>query len=285
MKKINHLLKNALIKLESKNNAIEAGEIVRPNYQTGFKFLDELLGGLKSGDLILIGSRPAMGKSTLALRIATQVCNDSNKPCIYFSNEMTANEITMNILTQYSKVDSRTMNNKNFNDDDLKNIAMATCKLSALPFFIDDSIGLSLENIISECRLKKSEGDLSLVVVDYLQLIRSPDSIDISNETTKILAELKSLALEINCPIIILSQLNRSVENSRDHRPKLSSLIGSEKTESIANVILFIYRDEYYDSTTQEPGIAEIIVAKNREGEIGTCKLKWMGSYRTFENL
>ena len=289
MKNINRLLKNALMELEAKkNNSLETAEseaIEKPRYETGFRFLDELLGGLKCGDLIVIGSRPAMGKTALALRVATQICNDSNKPCIYFSNEMTANEITMNILTQYSKVDSRKMKKKDFVDDDLKNIAKATCKLSSLPFFIDDSIGLSLDSIISECRLKKAEGDLSLVVVDYLQLIRSKNSVDKDEETIKIMAELKALALEINCPVIILSQLDRSVENSRQHRPKLSSLLGSEMIESIANVILFIYRDEVYNSATPEPGIAEIIIAKNREGETGICKLKWQGSYRTFEDL
>jgi replicative DNA helicase len=254
--------------------------------KSGFKHLDEMTNGFKKGELIVIGSRPAMGKTSLALQIAYNVCTEYKKPVTFFSSESLADELTFSLLTMVSKVDSRTIRKKSFTAEDLKKIISATSELAELPIFINDKYSLSVKEIAALCREKKKQDDLSLVVIDYLQLIKGDEAIHREEQIGKIIFELKAMARELDCPVILLSHLNKSIESRPNRRPLLTDFRESGTIEQIADVVLFLYRDEVYDPKhTPEPGIAEIIVAKDRANGIGTCKLLWKGSIRRFENI
>jgi replicative DNA helicase len=289
MKRINSVLGILLRELapqeDTPSNEHEQDFIERPRLNIGFKYLNETLNGLKCGDLIVIGARPAMGKTSFALNLITQISKEADKPCIYFSNEMDSFDISMMLLSQHSRVGAKELRKKEFEPDALRKVARAIQELSSLNLYIDDSSGFKLENIIRECRQKKTDQEISLVIIDNLQLVRTTLNQDYADGTNKIMSHLKALALELNCPIIILSQIDRAIENLRNKRPRLSSLLGFGTIESIADKVLFIYRDEIYYQNSKQPGIAEIIIAKNRGGDTGHANLKWIGEYRTFEDL
>jgi replicative DNA helicase len=254
-------------------------------FKTGFNDLDELVGGIKSGDLIVVGGRPAMGKSSLALNIITNISAKSDKACLFFSGYMTAKNITKRLLIQKSNIGFKKFEQKDLNDDDLRKISKSVCELSSSKIFIDDSNWLLIENIINESREKKLDDNLSLVVIDCLQLIKMEEDYCVSSNIAEIMTKLKLLAIELNCPVIILSEVKRSIEKSKIKRPKITSLPDSDLIQSAANIILLVYRDEVYHPNTLEPGIAEIIVSKNDNGRTGTVKIKWEGACGSFENL
>jgi len=269
---------------ELEDTARNPGEI--QGLSTGYDRLDELLLGLQAGQLIVLAARPAMGKTALALNIALNSCSLSGLPVAVFSLEMLANELSMRLLSQKAKVDSKRIRMKNFLDTDLRSIGKAVSELSSLPIFISDSASLTVLDIMSQCRKIKSEQGLGLIVIDYLQLMRShTNNPSREQQISEISRYLKNMAKELKCPVIALSQLNRGVESRPNKRPNTADLRESGAIEQDADIVMFIYRDEYYNPDTKEPGIAEVIVGKNRAGEAGTAKLTWVGPYTSFENI
>ncbi len=282
MQKLNACLKQNLKELEDSSR--NPGEV--QGIPTGYKKLDELLLGMQPGQLIILAARPAMGKTALALNIAQNSCANTGLPVAIFSLEMLSNELSMRLLSQKAKVDSKRIRSKNFLDTDLRSMHKAIQELASFPIFINDSGASSLLDIQSQCRKIKSEQGIGLVVIDYLQLMR-PHTNNPSREQqiSEMSRGLKSMAKELGCPVIALSQLNRGVESRPNKRPNTSDLRESGAIEQDADIVMFVYRDEYYNPDTKEPGIAEVIIGKNRAGETGTAKLTWVGSYTSFENM
>lgn len=281
MQKLNACLKQNLKELEDTSRA--PGEV--QGIPTGYRKLDELLLGMQPGQLIILAARPAMGKTALALNVAQNACASTGLPVAIFSLEMLSNELSMRLLSQKAKVDSKRIRSKNFLDTDLRSMHKAIQELASYPIFINDSGASSILDIQSQCRKIKSEQGLGLVVIDYLQLMR-PHIANPSREQqiSEMSRGLKAMAKELQCPVIALSQLNRGVESRPNKRPNTSDLRESGAIEQDADIVMFVYRDEYYNPDTKEPGIAEIIIGKNRAGETGTAKLTWVGAYTSFEN-
>jgi replicative DNA helicase len=253
---------------------------------SGYGKLDELLLGLQPGQLVILAARPAMGKTALALNLATNVCERHNTPVAIFSLEMIAKELSMRLLSSRAKVDSKRIRTKSFLDTDLRNIGNAVKDLSGYPIFINDSGESTILDIQSQCRKIQSEHGLGLVVIDYLQLMNTHNKMaSREQQISEMSRGLKTLAKELECPVVALSQLNRGVESRPNKRPVTADLRESGAIEQDADVVMFVYRDEYYNPDTKEPGIAEIIIGKNRGGETGTAKLAWVGQYTSFENL
>jgi replicative DNA helicase len=282
MVKLNATLKQNLKELEDTSRLM--GEI--SGLSTGYPRLDELLLGMQPGQLIVLAARPAMGKTSLALNVAVSSCIQAGLPVVIFSLEMLATELSMRLLTGRAKVDSKRVRKKAFLDTDLRSIAKATQELSSLPIYINDSGNTTILDIQSQCRKVKAEQGLGLIVIDYLQLMGSTSkNIQREQQIAEISRGLKTMAKELGCPVIALSQLNRGVESRPNKRPSTADLRESGAIEQDADIVMFVYRDEVYYPDTKEPGIAEIIVGKNRAGEIGTAKLAWVGAYTSFENL
>ncbi len=282
MVKLNATLKQNLKELEDTSRLM--GEI--SGLSTGYPRLDELLLGMQPGQLIVLAARPAMGKTSLALNVAVSSCIQAGLPVVIFSLEMLATELSMRLLTGRAKVDSKRVRKKTFLDTDLRSIAKATQELSSLPIYINDSGSTTILDIQSQCRKVKAEQGLGLIVIDYLQLMGSTSkNIQREQQIAEISRGLKTMAKELGCPVIALSQLNRGVESRPNKRPSTADLRESGAIEQDADIVMFVYRDEVYYPDTKEPGIAEIIVGKNRAGEIGTAKLAWVGAYTSFENL
>ncbi len=282
MVKLNTTLKQNLKELEDTTRLM--GEI--SGLSTGYPRLDELLLGMQPGQLIVLAARPAMGKTSLALNVAVSSCIQSGLPVAIFSLEMLATELSMRLLTGRAKVDSKRVRKKAFLDTDLRSIARATQELSNLPIYINDSGNTTILDIQSQCRKIKADQGLGLIVIDYLQLMGSTNkNIQREQQIAEISRGLKTMAKELGCPVIALSQLNRGVESRPNKRPTTADLRESGAIEQDADIVMFVYRDEVYYPDTKEPGVAEIIIGKNRAGEIGTAKLAWVGAYTSFENL
>lgn len=283
MVKINATLRENLKELEDTSRKV--GEIA--GLSTGYPKLDAILLGMQPGQLIVLAARPAMGKTSLALNVAVSSCLQSGLPVAIFSLEMLATELSMRILTGRAKVDSKRVRTKNFLDTDLRSLARATQELSALPILINDSGNTTILDIQSQCRKIKADQGLGLIVIDYLQLMGSASkTVQREQQIAEISRGLKTMAKELGCPVVALSQLNRGVESRPDKRPNTADLRESGAIEQDADIVMFVYRDEVYNKeSTKEPGVAEIIVGKNRAGEIGTAKLAWVGAYTSFENL
>lgn len=269
---------------ELETDSRKPGEIA--GLPTGFTELDKKLLGMQPGQLIVLAARPAMGKTSLALNMAINTCKFSKLPIAIFSLEMLAGELSRRIISFESGIDGRRLQVKNFLDSDLHNLARAVKDLSQLPIYINDSADIKLADIRSQCRKIKLEQGLGLIVIDYLQLMNSSsNNLSREQQISEISRGLKNLAKELECPLISLSQLNRAVESRTDKRPMVSDLRESGSIEQDADIVLLIYRDEVYNPNTNEKGIAEIIVGKNRAGETGTAKLAWIGSQTKFGNL
>ena len=282
MVKINVTLRENLKELEDTSRRV--GEI--SGLSTGYPKLDEKLLGMQPGQLIVLAARPAMGKTSLALNIAVSTCLQSSLPVAIFSLEMLAAELSMRVLTGRARVDSKRVRTKNFLDTDLRSLAKATQELSNLPIYINDSGNTTILDIQSQCRKIKADQGLGLIVIDYLQLMGSTNkSAQREQQIAEISRGLKTMAKELECPVIALSQLNRGVESRPDKRPTTADLRESGAIEQDADIVMFVYRDEVYHKDSKEPGVAEIIIGKNRAGEIGTAKLSWVGAYTSFENL
>ena len=275
-------LKENLKRLEQGKR--DPGEII--GLSTGFDSVDKRLLGMQAGQMIIIAARPGMGKTALALNIAVNSAKQSNLPVMVYSYEMLAPELSGRLLSSEANIDSRKIRTNDYNDSDLRNLGLAVQELSKIPIFINDSGATTLLDIKSQARKVKTEQGIGLIIIDYLQLMQSHvTKSSREQEIAEISRGIKELAKELKCPIIALSQLNRSAVSRTDRRPQLQDLRESGSIEQDADVVLLIHREDYYDENTPEKGIAEVIVAKNRAGEPGTVKLAWIGSQTKFADL
>ena len=254
---------------------------------TGFADLDYKTAGLHESDLILVAARPAMGKSAFALNIATNAAINAKKPVIIFNLEMSKSQLVNRMLCSEAMVDSNKIRTGKIDEEDWIKLATALGPLSEAPIYIDDTPGISIAEIRAKCRKLKIEKDIGLVVIDYLQLIQGSGKRNASREQeiSEISRSLKILAKELNVPVIALSQLSRAAEARQDHRPMLSDLRESGAIEQDADIVMFLYRDDYYNPDSEKKNIAEVILAKHRAGSTGTVELLWMGNYTKFANL
>ncbi len=254
---------------------------------TGFNDLDFKTSGLHNSDLILIAARPAMGKTAFALNVAQYAAVHGRVPVAIFSLEMSKEQLVNRMLCSEAMVDSSKMRTGNLEDNDWQKVARALAPLSEAPIFIDDTPGISITEIRAKCRRLKLEHNIGLVVIDYLQLMQGSrsKSENRQQEISEISRSLKILAKEINIPVITLSQLSRASETRTDHRPILSDLRESGAIEQDADIVMFLYRDDYYNPETEKKNIAEVILAKHRNGSTGTVELVWLGQYTKFANL
>lgn len=260
------------------------GEIT--GVSTGFRSLDSKLLGLQPGQLVIIAARPGMGKTALALNWAVAAAKQTQLPVAVFSYEMMYAELSMRLLASEACIDARKLKTKDFNEMDLRAISGAIQKLSNLPVFINDTGSTNLIDIRSYCRKIKAERGLAMVVIDYLQLM--PPHVQKQSreqEIAEISRGIKMLANELEVPIVALSQLNRAAAARTDRRPQLQDLRESGSLEQDANIVCLIHREDYYDANTQKKGVAEVIIAKNRNGEPGTVELSWIGSQTKFAEL
>ena len=254
---------------------------------TGFFELDERTAGLHGSELILVAARPAMGKTAFALNIATNAALRGNTAVAIFSLEMSKDQLVNRILCSEAMVDSNKVRTGKVDEDDWVKLAGAIGPLSEAEVYIDDTPGISVMEIRTKCRKLSIEKNIGLVVIDYLQLIQGNNRRGGSREQeiSEISRSLKILAKELNVPVIALSQLSRAVEQRPDHRPMLSDLRESGAIEQDADIVMFLYRDDYYNKESPDKNIAEVIIAKQRGGSTGTVKLLWMGNYTKFGNL
>ena len=255
---------------------------------SGFTDLDYRTAGFHGSELILIAARPAMGKTAFALNIATNAAVKSKVPVAVFSLEMSKEQLVNRILCSESMVDSNKVRTGKLEEDDWTKLAGSIGPLSEANIYIDDTPGISITEIRAKCRKLKLEKDIGLVVIDYLQLIQGSNNKrngSREQEISEISRSLKILAKELDVPVIALSQLSRAAEQRPDHRPMLSDLRESGAIEQDADIVMFLYRDDYYNQDSEKKDIAEVIIAKHRGGSTGTVELLWLGSYTKFVNL
>lgn len=255
---------------------------------TGFADLDNLTSGFQAGDLVIVAGRPSMGKTAFSLNIAENVALDTGLPVAVFSMEMAATQLAMRMIGSVGRLDQHKMRTGRLEDEDWVRLTTALGKLNDAPIHIDEGAGLSSFDVRARARrLHRQTGKLGLIVVDYLQLMSAPSGKQGENRATEISEisrSLKALAKELDCPVVALSQLNRSVEQRPDKRPVMSDLRESGAIEQDADLILFIYRDEVYNIDSPDKGTAEIIIAKQRNGPIGRVRLTFIGENTRFEN-
>lgn len=253
---------------------------------TGFLDLDYKMSGLQPSDLILVAARPSMGKTAFVLNIAEHVVLKEEVPTAIFSLEMSKDQLVKRMLAMNSKVDSQKIRSGELEDEDWTMLAHSAQAIGSSGLIIDDTPGISITELRSKCRKYKLEHNLGLIIIDYLQLMTGGGrSESRQQEISEISRSLKALAREINAPVIALSQLSRAVEQRPDKRPMLSDLRESGAIEQDADVVMFIYRDEYYNHDSEDVGTAEIIIGKQRNGPTGTVKLAWQSQYTKFQNL
>ncbi|MBR5022069.1 MAG: replicative DNA helicase [Oscillospiraceae bacterium] len=254
-----------------------------PGLSTGMVDLDKKINGLNNSDLLLVAARPAMGKSAFSLNIALNVAKKTNKTVAMFNLEMSREQLAMRLLAIESFVDGQKMATGKLSEDEWNRLSMAAVSLSQTDIRIDDNPSITVAEMNAKCRRVEN---LGLVVIDYLQLMngsgygKGGDSR--VNVVSEISRSLKIMAKELNVPVICLSQLSRGPESRTDKRPMLSDLRESGAIEQDADEVLFLYRDEYYNENSEDKGVAECIVAKNRHGEVGTVRLQWIPQYQTF---
>lgn len=253
---------------------------------TGFYDLDYKMSGLQKSDLILVAARPSMGKTAFVLNIAEYVAVKSNICTAIFSLEMSKEQLVKRILAMNSKVDSQAIRSGELQDEDWIKLVESANAIGNSNLIIDDTPGISIGELRSKCRKFKLEQNLGLVIIDYLQLMSGGKKVESrQQEISDISRSLKALAREINAPVIALSQLSRAVEQRPDKRPMLSDLRESGAIEQDADVVMFIYRDDYYNKDSEDAGISEIIIGKQRNGPTGTVKLAWLSQFTKFANL
>lgn len=252
---------------------------------TGYKRLNEITAGMQRSDLIIIAGRPSMGKTAFALNLGFNAAWESKQAVAVFSLEMSKEQLVQRMLCSEARVDSSKLRGGFLREGDWKRLTESASKLSESLIFIDDTPAISVLEMRAKARRLKKEHALGLIIVDYLQLMRSDITESREREISDISRSLKALAKELNIPVVALSQLNRSVESRTDKRPQLSDLRESGAIEQDADVIAFIYRDEVYNRETADRGVAEIIIGKQRNGPIGTVKLKFFHEYTRFEEL
>lgn len=280
---IRQVVLNALDKIEkaSKSKGTVTG------IPTGFIDLDYKMSGLQPSDLILVAARPSMGKTAFVLNIAQHVAFKVEKTVAIFSLEMSKEQLVNRLFALESQVDSQSLRTGNLKDTDWEKLIEGAGIIGRSNLIIDDTPGISISEMRSKCRKYKLEHGLELIIIDYLQLMSGSvggRSESRQQEISDISRSLKALARELNVPVIALSQLSRAVEQRPDHRPMLSDLRESGAIEQDADVVMFIYRDEYYNEDSEKKGIAEIIVDKQRNGSTGSVELVWLGQYTKFGN-
>ncbi|HET9644100.1 MAG TPA: replicative DNA helicase [Burkholderiaceae bacterium] len=257
--------------------------------RSGFYDLDRMTAGLQKGDLIILAARPSMGKTAFALNIAEHVAVGEGLPVVVFSMEMGASQLALRMVGSLGRIDQSGLRTGRLRDEDWGRLTEAVDKLSKASVFIDETPGLSPAELRARSRrmARQFGGTVGLIVVDYLQLMSGSGGSEENRATVigEISRGLKALAKELQCPVIALSQLNRSVETRTDKRPMMSDLRESGAIEQDADVIMFIYRDEYYNKESKEPGVAEIIIGKQRNGPVGTVKLTFLKPLTKFDNL
>ena len=282
------IIKSILVRAVEKIDALYHNGDALTGLSTGLKDLDERTSGLQPSDLIIVAGRPSMGKTTFAMNIAEHAAIQSNKPVVVFSMEMPGDSLAMRMMSSLGRIDQHRIRSGKLNDDDWPRITSAVHMLSEAPLFIDDTAALSPAELRARARrLMKEHGQLGLIVIDYLQLMKVPGSKSDNRtaEISEISRSLKSLAKELKVPVIALSQLNRGLEQRADKRPVMSDLRESGAIEQDADLIVFIYRDEVYNEDSPDKGTAEIIVAKQRNGPIGKVRVAFIGKYTRFEDL
>lgn len=252
---------------------------------TGFSDLDHILAGLQSSNLILVAARPGMGKTSFALNIVQYAAVRHNVPTVVFSLEMSKEELANRILSGEAMVSSHKLRTGDLDDEDFSKLAMSIAPLSKAPIFIDDTSGISVTEIRAKCKRLKLEQNIGLVVIDYLQLMQGRGkSENRQQEISEISRSLKLIAKELQVPVICLSQLSRAPEARSDHRPLLSDLRESGAIEQDADIVMFLYRDDYYNEDSTERNIAECIISKHRNGSTGKVNLVWLSEYTKFGN-
>ena len=255
--------------------------------ETGFTELDYKTSGFHKSDLIIIAARPAMGKSAFAINIATHAAVNNNVPVVIFNLEMSKEQVANRILCSEAMVDSNKIRTGKIDDNEWIKLANASGRLAEAPIYIDDTPGISIMEIRARCRKLKLEKNIGLVVIDYLQLVQGSNKKNSSREQeiSEISRSLKILAKELDIPVIALSQLSRSAEKRDDKRPMLADLRESGAIEQDADIVMFLYRDDYYNQDSEKKNIAEVILAKHRGGSTGTVDLLWLGNYTKFANI
>ncbi|MCM1287001.1 MAG: replicative DNA helicase [Clostridium sp.] len=251
---------------------------------TGFTDLDNMLTGLHGGELLLVAARPAMGKTAFVLNIAHDLAVVHKKPCAIFSLEMSKEQLISRMIAIDAMVDSKSMKLGNMPDEDWDKVIESVDDIARAPLFIDDNSAITVSELRSKCRKLKQTQNIELIIIDYLQLMSSNRPVESRQQfISDVSRALKNIARELNVPVIALSQLSRAVDGRTDHKPVLSDLRESGAIEQDADVVMFIYRDEYYNpETTTKPQTAEIIIAKQRNGETGSIDLRWIGKYTKF---
>lgn len=279
---IREIVMNAINKIEiaSKNKGVVTG------IPTGFIDLDYRTAGMQPSDLILVAARPSMGKTAFVLNIAQYVAFKQKQTTAIFSLEMSKEQLVNRLFSLESKVDSQHIRTGNLTDTEWEKLIESAGIIGKSDLIIDDTPGIGISELRSKCRKYKLEFDLKLIIIDYLQLMSGGGRTDSrQQEISDISRSLKALARELQVPVIALSQLSRAVEQRPDHRPMLSDLRESGAIEQDADVVMFIYRDDYYNKDTEIKGVAEIIIAKQRNGPIGTVNLAWLPDYTKFANI
>ncbi|MEX0603693.1 MAG: replicative DNA helicase [Marinobacter sp.] len=281
---INPILTKALTRIEE---LFESGDTIT-GLTSGFKDLDDWTSGMQPSDLIIVAGRPSMGKTTFAMNMVENALISTGEPILVFSMEMPADALVMRMLSSLGRIDQSRMRSGRLEEEDWPRLTSAVSLLKDKPLYIDDTPALSPTEMRSRARrvARENNGKLSMIMVDYLQLMRVPGSNEgRTAEISEISRSLKGLAKELNCPVVALSQLNRSLEQRPNKRPVNSDLRESGAIEQDADIIMFVYRDEVYNEDTQDKGIAEIIIGKQRNGPIGTVRLAFIGKFTKFEDL
>ena len=279
---IRTVVMNALEKIEKASK--QTGAVT--GIPTGFIDLDYRTAGLQPSDLVLIAARPSMGKTAFVLNIAQHIAFRENMCAAIFSLEMSKEQLVNRLFSLESRVDAQALRTGNLSDADWEKLVEGAGIIGDSKLIIDDTPGISISELSSKCRKYKLEHDLKIIIIDYLQLMSgSGRGESRQQEVSDISRSLKALARELNVPVIALSQLSRAVEQRPDHRPMLSDLRESGAIEQDADMVMFIYRDDYYNKDTELKGISEIIIAKQRNGPIGTVNLAWLPEYTKFANL
>ena len=248
---------------------------------------DAMTQGLQRGDLIVLGGRPAMGKTSLALNIAKNVAEIHQLPVCVFGLEMCKEQLTYRLISSEVGIESSRLRTGRLTEDEWPYLGQGIESLGELPLFITDKSKITVDEMMTKCQEIKEQhkSDLGLVVIDYLQLMNGPESQSRDEELSRIVVQLKNMAKLLNVPIIVLSQLNRAIEHRKNKRPMLSDLRETESLESHADVVTMIYRDEYYHPETEDRGITELIMCKHRNGPVGTVKLLFEPQFARFRNL
>ncbi|MCI6831940.1 MAG: replicative DNA helicase, partial [Clostridiales bacterium] len=276
-------IKSVIMDVYSRLDELSRSDSGLPGLPTGYPELDRQLTGLNKSDLILIAARPGMGKTAFALNLALNAAKKSEKDVVLFQLEMSKDQLASRLLSQEALIDSQKLKTGELDPDDWVKIARASNRLAKTHIYVDDNPAVTVAEIKAKCR--RLGDNLGLIVIDYLQLMQSGKRTENRvNEIADISRSMKIMAKELDVPVICLSQLSRAVEKREDKHPLLSDLRESGAIEQDADIVLFIYRDDYYNDESEDKNVAEIIIAKNRHGSTGSLKLQWVGQYTTFSN-